>query len=432
MRPLILTMPRSVKVLLIGVLAMVVWAPNSFADESRETLSLEQALAIGYWHSPEMMEARKAITATKGKLLQAKALPNPEVEFDMGGLKQHRGEGNSQIRRAHFDQFTIKQPLDPLGTRFLQGQIAHNEVDIAQGELQSTWAGVRAEIIKTHAEILAQEEAVRIAEDNLNMTKQFLARVQTRFQSGNAFRNEVLRAQIEVFRAENELLVSEKNLKISKSTMNLLLGRAVETSIAFSDTLAYQSPRYEYAQVKEQALHQRTDIRNETIRLDSKKKEHWRALLKTVFPQTEIGVQRTTQDFNNDTSLVFQASYPFWGFNSGETQETQAEQEKQQIVLDALKGRVTLQVYQAFLEVELADKQVSLQKRALEEANELLAQATMKYEEGEIPFLGYLENIKTIKETRLNYFNSLKEYNGKLAELEKAIQVSPTPEGEQQ
>jgi len=56
----------------------------------------------------------------------------------------------------------------------------------------------------------------------------------------------------------------------------------------------------------------------------------------------------------------------------------------------------------------------------------------MKYEEGEIPFLGYLENIKTIKETRLNYFNSLKEYNGKLAELEKAIQVSPTPEGEQQ
>ena len=195
------------------------------------------------------------------------------------------------------------------------------------------------------------------------------------------------------------------------------------------DSIAYETLRYEYEKIKDQGLVQRADIRNETARLRARKKSFWKALLGTLFPKMAFGVERTTEDYENDTAVLLEASYPLWGFNLGEVREARAEQEKQKIRLEALKRQAGLEIYQAFLETELADKQVRLQKKALEEANELLRQITLQYETGEVPFLTYLENIKTIKETRLGYFNALRNYKEKVAELERVIQATPIPEG---
>jgi outer membrane protein TolC len=145
-----------------------------------------------------------------------------------------------------------------------------------------------------------------------------------------------------------------------------------------------------------------------------------------------IGLERTTEDYENDTALLLKASYPLWGFNWGEVKEAKAEKEKQEVVLEALKREAGLEVYDSFLEAELAHKQVALQKKAIEEAHELLRQITIQYESGDVSFLGYLENIKTIKETRLTYFTVLKNYKEKVADLESAIQATPIPEGVKQ
>lgn len=393
-----------------------------------EVLSLESALAVAYANNPRMMEARKEISVSKGRWIQAEALPDPEVGVDIGGLKKQT-KGEKEVRDGNLDSFAIKQPLDPIGTRFLRGRIAHDEVKIAKGEFNRIWGEVRKEVIALYARILAEGKAQEITQDNLNTTRQFYTKVETRFQSGNALQSDVIRAKIEVSRAENDLLIAQKNLKVSNGEINLALGRLVESPLLLSDSLGYEALRYEYEKIKGQAMASRADIRNEAIRLSSKKKGFWAALLRTFLPKMAVGVERTTQDFDNDTGILIEASYPLWGFNLGEVKEAKAEKEKQKVRLEALKRQVGLEVYQAFLEAELADKQVVLQKKALEEANELLRQITVRYEAGEIQFLTYLENIKTIKETRLAYFNVLKDYKEKVAELERVIQATPFPEG---
>jgi len=148
-----------------------------------------------------------------------------------------------------------------------------------------------------------------------------------------------------------------------------------------------------------------------------------------VFPEMAIGIERLTEDFDNDTALIVEASYPLWSLNFGDVKEAKAEKEKQKVRLDALTRQVGLEVYKAFLETELSDKQVRIQKKALEEANELLRQVTLRYEEGDVAFITYLENIKTIKETRVAYFNALKTYKENVAELERVIQETPVPKG---
>ncbi len=397
-----------------------------FAGSSVNTpLTLEEALRLAYVHHPSLQEARNGISAAKGRWIQAEALPNPEMAIEVGGFKK-TDEGS---QKKSIDKIEVFQPLDPLGTRFLRGRMAWNDVKIAKGNLDLAWAEVRQNIIALYARILTQEKALEISRENLNTTRQFFTRVETRFQSGNALQSDVIRAKIEVSRAENDLMIVEKDLKVSNGEMNLALGRMVETPLELADSLAYEALQFQYSKIIEQALSQRADIHNESIQLDSKKKGLGSALLKAVFPEMGIGIGRTTQDFENDTSIILKASYPLWGFNLGQVKEAKAEKEIQKTRLEALKRQISLEVYQAFLEAELADKQVALQKKALDEANELLRQITIRYESGEVPFLTFLENIKTIKETRLAYYDALRNYKEKTAALERIVQATPIPEG---
>ncbi|HNX69268.1 MAG TPA: TolC family protein [Candidatus Omnitrophota bacterium] len=423
---------RLMKMVICIQMVSCIFVQPIFANEiGFDALSLNDALRIAYINHPRMQEAKQEISAAKGAWIQAEALPDPEFSLDVGGLKKHakvEDEADSnQIRKGNIDAFSIKQPLDPLGTRFLRGSVARDNVKISKGSLQLAWAEVRKQVIEVYSRILAQEKAHEIAQENLKATRQFFTQVETKFQAGNALQSDSLRARIEVSRAENDLLIAQKNLKVSKGELNLALGRSVESSFSLKDSLAYDSLRYEYEKIRESAIVQRADVGNEKTLLRSKKKELWSAILKTFFPKMSIGVERVTTDFDNDTAILLEASYPLWGFNWGAIKEAKANKEKQNVRFEALKRQVGLEVYQAFLEAELADKQVLLQKKAIEEANELLRQVTLQYETGEVQFLTYLENIKTIKETRLAYFTALKDYKEKVAELERVIQATPTP-----
>jgi len=394
-----------------------------------QSLSLDQALRIAYIRNPKMIEARKEISASKGRWIQAEAFPDPELDLSIGGLKKQTKD-EREVRDGNLDSIALRQPLDPLGTRFLRGQIAHDGVKISKNQLDLTWAQISAQVITTYAEILAFEKAVDVARENLQTTRHFLTQVDTRFQSGSARRSEVIRAKIETSRAENEFLISEKDLKVSRGEMNLFLGRPAETEISLSDSLNYEPLHIQYANLIEKALSQRPDVQIEKTLLSSRKKDFWSAILSTFFPKITIGIERTTEDYENDTAVLLSASYPLWGFNLGKVKEAKAEKDKQKIRLDAFKRQVGGEVYRIFLETELADKQVILQKKALDEANELLRQVTTQYEEGELAFLNYLEHIKTIKETRLAYYNALKNYQEKVALLDRSFQKTPVPGGE--
>jgi len=262
------------------VFLLIVSIGSAFAETMpHEGLSLDQALRAAFVNNPRMLEARQEIKATKGRWIQAEAFPVPEAGIEISGLKNNE----NGARNGKIGSFGVKQPLDALGTRFLRGSMAKDEVKIAKGELDLVWAEIRSSVIELYFRILAQEKALGIAQNNLDVTRQFFTRVETRFQSGDALQSDTIRAKIEVSRAENEFLVNQKDLKVSNGEMNLVLGRSAETSLQLTDSLTYETLSYQYETVREQALSQRADIRNETIRLKERKKGFWAAILRFLF-----------------------------------------------------------------------------------------------------------------------------------------------------
>ncbi len=387
-------------------------------------LTLNQLLKIAYEKNPQMIEAKKMREVQKGKSFRKKMLENPQAEISYGGLKKNE-DGK---RKTNMDSFAVKQPLGAFGTKFIDGQIASTEITIADHHVDLVWSRVCAATARLYARILSWQKAVEITRNNLDTTRQFFTLVENRFHSGDALKSELTRARIEVFQAENDVLVKQKDLNILKGELNLVLGRGLEEPLTLDDPTRDEEFSQKYESLLVKAVNNRPDVKiaEGELRIAGKNVTH--SYLETIFPDITVGFERTMEDFENDSSILLEFSYPLWGFNAGEVKEARAQKEKQSATLDALKQKVSLDVYTAFAQAEIAAKQMDIQRKAIEEANELLSQITSNYQAGEISFNVFLDHLKIVQQIRLAYWDALSQYREKLAELQMAAGETAQPE----
>src|SRR3989339_593291 len=167
---------------------------RGFAGE--DNLTLETALSIAFQNNPRMVEARASIDEAKGELISAKTYLNPEAEFEIGGLKKE-GEG----RGISFDDFEIRQGFEPPGVRGLKTGIAKDSIAIRSETVKSVWSEVYLAVREVYARIILDKKKQELSRANHDAFGHFYARVQARFQSGEALKNDLQRAKIEVYRA---------------------------------------------------------------------------------------------------------------------------------------------------------------------------------------------------------------------------------------
>lgn len=403
----------------ISIFFIIIFFISIVGAEPTATISLEEALKIAYTDNPRMIEAKKSIDASKGDLITAKTLANPEVELEIGGLKKNE-EGE---RKANLDNIAFKQNFDPLGVRWLKSKIAKNDVRIHEESLRSVWSEVYSEIREAHTKIILDKKSLELANDNLNVFRQFFSQVQQRFQSGKTLKNDVQRSKIELLKAENEYLFAEKELKTDKAKLNLLLGRSMDIPLDIKEDLKEEILKLNLQELTDMAFSKTPNLKISQYELDSKRKNLTKEQLNRL-PSFALGFQKTNEDFEKDYSAIVAVSVPFWNLNQGEVKKAKAEKEAQEVKTEAVKREVGFDVYQAYLDAEVNQKQIDLLRKSLEESNELLRLANLRYSEGEIDFINYIDQVKTVAETRVHYYEGLFNLNKSISELEKVVYSS--------
>jgi len=403
---------------IITIIAFIVSSVPKMA-QAEEPLTLEKALSLAYENNPSIEEARKAVDAAKGDLITARTFSNPEAEFEIGGLKKNEaGE-----RKTNLDNLEVRQEFDPPGVRGAKSKIARNQVLLQQELVKSVWSQVYAEAREIYSRIILNKKELELADENLNILRQFFSRVQQRFQSGQALKNDVQRAKIELLDAENSYLSAEKELKINKARLNLLLGRAMDNLFEIEEELKDEELRLDLQELTREAFSKSPAIKSEDLALNLKATNLTKEELSRL-PSPFVGFQRTTEEYENDSSLVVGFSIPLWNLNQGEVKKAQAEKDAQTAKTQAAKRELAFSVFEAYLNAELTHRQLELLKKSLEEANELLSLANLRYSEGEIDFINFLDQVKTAAQTRIKYYQGLFSLNKAINELEKTVYVS--------
>jgi outer membrane protein TolC len=252
--------------------------------------------------------------------------------------------------------------------------------------------------------------------------------VEMRFQSGRALKNDLQRSKIELLKAENIYLVAEKELKADKARLNILLGRPMDYAFSIDEDLKEEELKVDMGQAVAIALSNSPEVKYEEIRLESFNRDVAKEELSRL-PSPFLAFRNVNETYDNDYNIIIGASFPLWGFNEGPVKKAKAQKEAQKVRLEAAKRCVAFDAYEASLDVELKMKQLELLKKSLEEADELIRLADMRYSEGGIDFVNFLDQVRTATETRMRYYEGLFELQSSVNKLEKVTYTSLRKEG---
>ena len=413
-------MSRKIHILLyISTFLSQILISPLMADQSNEILDLEEALSLAYQQNPRIVQARKAIEGSQGDLITARTWANPEVEAEIGGLKKD-DEGR---RKGHLDSITFKQSFDPPGVRFLKSKIAQNDVTIQQEALKSVWSEVYLEVREIYARVVLDKKELELKQSNLKSMRQFFSNVQLRYESGQTLKNHLQRAKIELLKAESDYLKTENNINVDKARMNLILGRPREIVFDIKGEFKEEILESNLDALIEIALKKRPDVKMEEKTLDSRIKNTKKEQLNRL-PSYSLGFQKTNTDYDKDYAALVSVSVPLWNFNQGEVKKARSKREAQKVKLEAMKNEVAFEVYVIYQDAQLALKQLDLFRKSLEEANEMFRLAGLRYKEGEIDFINYLDQVKASMDSRMQYYQGLYQLNQSISALEKSIYSS--------
>ena len=379
---------------------------------AQERLSLKKALAIADENNTRVINARKYIETAKSKLVQSCAYANPSVDFQVPDIT------DSMVSNY---ELSLNQELEIFGKRTQRKDIAEGLILIAGEQLKSMRLDIELEVKEKYYELLLIQKRNEIARENLDLVRKLLDSVQVKYQSGSIYLNELLRAKIELSQAENELILIEKEMKVVKSQFNLLLGKSASEEFKLEENILYQEKKIDYAVLKNKSLLQNPELKSR-ISISNLNKKGVRLAKLDILPNPTVGLIFSKEERSSKplgASIGF--SIPLWYRNSGEIREKEIDLEKSENDVDYFKKHLELSVYDAYIETESAGRQVEILKRNVDEAAEIQNLIDLQYREGKAGFLTYLDNLKAVRDVKLNYYEALANYKNKLALIERII-----------
>jgi cobalt-zinc-cadmium efflux system outer membrane protein len=403
----------------LSVVAIFIFFHPAFADQKQNDLNILDKLDFGealeqaYQHNPRMVEAGKSIEASKGSLFTARTFQNPEAELEFGGLKKNADGG----RNTNLDSFEIKQSFDSLGVRFLKSKIASGEVDIREEQLRSVWMRTYLDVRRSYSEIILRKKEIELASQNLEAMRQFFSRVQLRYNSGQTLKNDFQRAKIELLKAENDYLSAQTELKTGKARLNLILGRTMDADFEIVEELKEEELSLTFEEIQAIGSENRPDIKIADFELDITRNNLFKERLNRL-PSYYLGFKRVDEDDRDDYAVLVGVSLPFWNLNQGEVKKAQAEKDIQEQRVKTVRSQASLDIYEAYLKADLRRKQLDIAKKSLEESDELSRLANLRYSEGKIDFLNYLDQIRMATQSKVNYYRALFNLSQSVGELE--------------
>jgi cobalt-zinc-cadmium efflux system outer membrane protein len=411
--------------ILVVIFSVFSLAAVAFGQDA-EGLSLRAALQLASEDNPRMMKTRQDVEAAKGRWMQVRTLPNPELELSATELSEGLRGGST----VGDDSIALSQELDVLGKSWLRGKAAKADHEAAQHTLQRVWNEVTFEVTRAYNNLLLSTQRVSVAREVLTLTRRLLDQVQLRYNAGEALRNELLRSQIEVAEAENAVLQADKQVTLDTADLNVLLGREAQLPLLPSDDLTYEAQEFDPEQLAAQALAQRPDLKATAAAIHAQQKRLQLAR-HDILDNPTLSAIGTREKGEAGTERVFglavRVPLPLWNQNQGAIREARAELTKRETEHGALIREVGREVIGAVAEARLAQRQVTVWRSAVEQANELMRLASLQYGEGDINFVTYLEHLAAAQGTKVAYIEALANYRTQLALLNQAAATSLAP-----
>ena len=414
-------------ILLITVL--FIWGPLWSQTEGNNDLTLEQCINTAISQNPLVLSALQQYQAALARIKQAKALPQPSLDYD-SDLQPKFFDFKNQAETYLGGSWSLEFP----GKRSLRGKIATREADELMQEIELLKLDIVFQVKQAFYSLLLAQEKLEYAEQDFELAQDFLRRAEVKFDAGDVAKVEALRARVEAAKAANEVRVTKNDVRLAKAMLNFLLARKKYSPLEIKGELKRASIGLDLEKLIQRALAFRPEIKRINLSLQRESLQKKQGYL-SYLPDIDVGVsQHWIEGEGKAWDVTFSLPIPlfFWQPKKGEIAEAQANIGALRKEEEHLKNAITLEVEESYMNAVTADNQIQLfEDEMLTQAEEVYNMFLFSFQEGEIGGIELIEARRTLLETRKSYADALFNYDTALAALEKSV-GSQSLEGERQ
>lgn len=385
---------------------------SAWCNAGESPVTLAAALRQARERNPAMIEARKGVEAAEGVRGSVSLLDNPEME---GAMSVGDDPG--------LDEIEVWQPVPLPGSRRLARREVSHRIEARRQDVRGAWAAVYSRVREAFDKLVLDRRVIDLHGRKLETIRIMYGRVQLDHQSGRKLRGELLRAGVALNEAESELASAERDLKIDTAALNLLLGRSPTDPLDAAAALEEPETGWTLEELLVRARENRPDLRaaaeeaaGRAVALKRERLARW--------PSPALGWRNSAGHPGRENAVLLGMGIPLWNLNSGNIARAGAEREMAEAELEGIGRRAAFEVYEAHLDVELARKRFDLSRDLLAGAGELTRLASLRYQEGDIGLLEFLDQVDAGSGAQVEHARRLFDLNVAVTRLERAVHCS--------
>lgn len=405
-----------------------------------DTLTLDEAIQIALRNNRAVQISERNVNKSRNAVREARGNALPQIQgnatytrFDRVATAQFGPQpirlGNLENRTA---RITLTQVIDISGIVRTAVRAASVFVSISELEYERTRNDTILQVTQAYQGVARTDEFVRVAEEALKNAQERLRLIRAQVEAGVAARFDLLRAETAVAQAEQAVLNARNQRELAVAALNNLLGRDLNTPVQVVKSTELPSLQETGLDaLTQQAYQNRPEIiaAERGVELSRVNIQNAR---RGILPSLVITGQA---DFNLNTSAfnprresytgIVVLSVPIWDSGITRAREAQARDDLEiaQIRLQQAKEGVALEVRQAYLNLQDAQKRLTVAQKGLEQATEALRLARVRFEAGVSPQLEISDAELAFTQAQTNLVNAQFDYLDAYAALQRAIGV---------
>lgn len=389
--------------------------------------SVEELLELAQQQNPELATMRLEADAAAERIYPAGTLPDPVLRAELMDITNQGTNKAASLLPSQVGstRYLAMQSVPFWGKRDLKREMAEAEAKQAQGRASLTWNELSTKIKTGFAQYYLVTRSEKLTREILDLLTSIERIAQSRYTTGLAAQQDVIRAQVEQTGMRSDLIRIGNEHRQVHARLNALLRRAPGAPLAEPQRLrSIPAP----AKLEFAALEDRLRTKNPqlfTIDAQVTAAEKSRELtFKNRYPDFIFGVSPTQVGGQiKEWGLMVELNIPL------QQQLRRAQEREADTMLAAARSRKEAAVNQLLGDLAENVSGLDAARRVetltgtslLPQAEATLQAALVGYQTGKVDFATLLDAQRQILKARLDVLNAQAEAQARLAEIEKLL-----------
>ena len=424
------------------------------AAQERMALTVEDAVRVGLENSKAIHASLMRVNYADAKSAEVTANRLPSLKF-LGAYTRLSDVPAAQFANPFASAFptmpayitlsptvennynlrlSLQQPLFTGFRLSAASSAADNIMEATSEEYSRDRAGQVYAVKAAYWSLFKASELKKVYDENVDQITAHLKDVQSMMDQGMATTNDVLKVQVQLSDARLRQIDAENNVRIAMVGLDNAIGLPLSTQVDLTSPAAAQP--HETAALQELlvlAMDRRPDLRAMQYQVKAGE-DGVTAARSGWWPQVYLSgnyyYQRpnsrifpTVDLFKNtwDVSLSINLDIWNWGTTLHQSDQAQAQVEQARDALSQMKDMITLDVTQAYLNLQQARERIDVASQGVKQAEENLRVTKQRYDEGLALNSDVLDADVALLQARTSATQTVVDYALAEARLQKSV-----------